>query len=74
MEYKNNSTQDWSELAEGTHVAITEPSNARYSATVDTKTDDSTVIWVIDSWGQRRAFDHREGIRLDILHDSNVTG
>ena len=74
MAHEDHSAQDWSELAEGTKVAITEPRNARYSATVDTKTQDSTVVWVIDGWGHRRAFDYREGIKLDILPDSNVTG
>ena len=74
MASEDHSVQDWSALAEGTKVAISEPSNASYPAMVDTKTEDSSVVWVIDSWGQRRAFDHREGIKLDILPDPNAGG
>ena len=74
MASENLSVQDWSELAEGTKVAITEHRNTSYPAMVDTKTEDSSVVWVIDGWGHRRAFDHREGIKLDILPDPNAAG
>jgi hypothetical protein len=63
---EDNRVQDWSELAEGVKVAITEPNNDSYSAIVDTKTADSAVVWIIDDWGQRRAFDHREGIEFAV--------
>jgi hypothetical protein len=60
----NNIPQVWSGLTSGEPVSVTEPGRGAYSARVDTKTEDSAVVWVIDDKGQRRAFDHREGVRI----------
>lgn len=54
--------QDWTHLTENDPVEVTEANGRRYSGVVDCKTSDSTVIWVTDGSGSRRAFDHREGV------------
>ncbi len=56
--------QDWTLLAADNPVEVVEANGRRYPAVVDTKTDDSTVVWVIDESGSRRAFDCREGVGL----------
>ncbi|MGO4237756.1 hypothetical protein [Pseudarthrobacter sp. YAF2] len=40
MASEDHSVQDWSSLAKGNKLAITEPSNASYVAMVDTKMED----------------------------------
>ena len=60
----NNIPQEWSGLTVGEPVTVTEPGRGKYSARLDIKTEDSAVVWVIDDNGQRRAFDHREGVRI----------
>lgn len=62
--HKDNPAQDWTELATNDPVIIAEPGRERRRATIDAKTPDSTVVWVIYKDRSRRAFDHREGIRL----------
>lgn len=59
--------RDWSDLDPDDRVAVTEPGRQSYPATIDTKTADSAVVWVIDGGGQRRAFDNREGVELIAL-------
>lgn len=56
--------QDWTELAANDRVRVIEPGRAAYGATIDTKTLDSSVVWVITDKGYRRAFDVREGVRM----------
>ncbi|WP_416429783.1 hypothetical protein [Paenarthrobacter nicotinovorans] len=56
--------QDWTELAAKEIVRVIEPGIAAYRATIDTKTLDSSVVWVITATGYRRAFDAREGVRI----------
>lgn len=59
--------REWSALSPEDKVIVTEPGRQGYTATIDTKTADSAVVWVIDDGGQRRAFDHREGVELFAL-------
>jgi hypothetical protein len=56
--------QDWTELAQQDIVRVIEPGGAGYRATIDTKTPDSSVVWIITATGYRRAFDAREGVRI----------
>ncbi|MHC6592873.1 hypothetical protein OUO20_05635 [Arthrobacter sp. FX8] len=62
--YQDRLVRDWSGLSPEDKVVVTEPGRQGYPATIDTKTADSAVVWVIDDGGQRRAFDHREGVEL----------
>lgn len=71
MPYKNI-PQVWSGLSSGEPVTVTEPGRGAFSARVDTKTENSAVVWVIDDNGQRRAFDHREGVRIACAPDATV--
>lgn len=59
--------QDWTQLTVGGAVVISERGRAGYPATIDTKTNDSTVVWVVDGSGQRRAFDCREDVVLNVV-------
>ncbi|MDP9696767.1 UNVERIFIED_ORG: hypothetical protein J2X79_004350 [Arthrobacter globiformis] len=65
--YQDSRVRDWSALSVGDRVVVTEPGRQGFQATVDTKTADSAVVWVVDDGGQRRAFDHREGVDLVAL-------
>lgn len=64
---QNRRVRDWSALSSEDKVVVTEPGRHGYPATIDAKTADSAVVWVIDEGGQRRAFDHREGVELAAL-------
>lgn len=64
--------QVWSGLTSGQAVTVTEPGRDAYSARLDTKTEDSAVVWVIDDNGQRRAFDHREGVKIARAPEATV--
>lgn len=64
MSQTNYPVQDWTELAAKDLVRVIEPGRAAYRATIDTKTLDSTVVWVITDTGYRRAFDVREGVQI----------
>lgn len=66
--------QDWTRLASGDPVTVIEADGQRYSAVVDTKTADSTVVWVFDSYGFRRAFDHREDVELTVQTEAALAG
>lgn len=56
-------TQDWSEMQSGQKVRVADPWAGYYPATVDTITNDHTVLWVVSDRGNtRRAFDYREGV------------
>lgn len=48
-------------------VEVIEASGRQYSAVVDAKTADSSVVWVIDTSGCRSAFDHRADVELTVL-------
>jgi hypothetical protein len=72
--YQDRRVQDWSALSVGDKVVVTEPGHQGFPATIDTKTDDSAVVWVIDDGGQRRAFDHREGVDLEALPEFATAG
>lgn len=55
--------QNWSGLRPAQAVLVRELVGERYPATVDTITEDCTVIWVVsDTTHQRKAFDYREGV------------
>ena len=54
--------QDWTALDIDVQVTIAEPGRSPYTAKVESKTADSSVIWIVDNDGYRRAFDHREGV------------
>jgi hypothetical protein len=56
--------QDWTGLNAGDRVQVFHPKIGPYTATVDTKTADSSVLWVYREGGDRRAFDAREGIKI----------
>lgn len=64
MSQSNYPVQDWTELAANDRVRVIEPGRAAYRATIDTKTLDSSVVWVITDKGYRRAFDVREGVQI----------
>ncbi|APX00422.1 MULTISPECIES: hypothetical protein [unclassified Arthrobacter] len=67
MRQQFRATQDWTLLAANDPVEVVESNGRRYPAVVDTKTADSTVVWVIDESGSRRAFDYREDVGLNVL-------
>lgn len=58
--------QDWARLGDGTAVTITLPEGHEYPGVVHAKTTDSTVVWIVDSLGERRAFHHGEGVQLNL--------
>ena len=64
MSQTNYPVQDWTELAAKDLVRVIEPGRAAFRATVDTKTLDSSVVWVTTDTGYRRAFDVREGVQI----------
>lgn len=59
--------QDWSELNRHDEVAVTEPGGRKYLASVDVKTADSHVVWVVETEGTRKAFDYRQGTTLVLV-------
>ncbi|QCO98034.1 hypothetical protein FCN77_10320 [Arthrobacter sp. 24S4-2] len=59
--------QNWTRLAECDLVDVHEGTVRRFSAVVDIKPADSIVVWVVDSYGFRSAFDHREEVELPVL-------
>jgi len=59
--------QAWTELEAKDIVRVIEPGRVAYRATIDTKTPDSSVVWVITATGYRRAFDAREGVRIVLV-------
>lgn len=66
--------QDWTLLASSDQVTVIEAAARRYSAVVDTKTADSTVVWVVDSYGFRHAFDPREDVELTVQTEYGPSG
>ena len=64
MVRSQENTQDWTVLDPEDLVTVTEPGGRCYPAMVNEKTHDSSVIWIVDGAGFRRAFDHREGVTL----------
>jgi hypothetical protein len=74
MTYDSTPVQDWSGLTAGNEVTVTEPGRGSFSARVETKTADSAVVWVIGYGGQRRAFDHREDVKVVVLPEPAVIG
>lgn len=60
----SNIVQDWTRLETGDRVVVID-AGVESPATIDTKTDDSAVVWVLGSSGRlRRALDYREGVVL----------
>jgi hypothetical protein len=56
--------QDWARLEAGVHVVVID-NGVESPAIVDTKMEDSTVVWVLGTDGRhRRAVDYREGVVL----------
>lgn len=74
MTCDSNPVQDWAGLTAGNQVTVTEPGRGSFPARVETKTADSAVVWVIGDGGQRRAFDHREGVKVAVLPEPAVIG
>lgn len=62
----NFELQDWTALEPGQPVEVRLDNGWSFTATVETKTDTSDVIWVIhdDLIRTRQVFCHAEGIRL----------
>ncbi|BCW17400.1 hypothetical protein NtRootA9_01080 [Arthrobacter sp. NtRootA9] len=57
--------QDWKKLEPGDAVVVIDADSNESPGIVDCKTTRSDVIWVVDHKGRgRRAFDHREGIKV----------
>lgn len=57
--------QDWKKLEPGDEVIVIDNHDHETPGIVDAKTSGSDVIWIVDHKGRgRRAFDHREGIRI----------
>lgn len=57
--------QNWKKLEPGDEVVVIEANEDESPGIVDAKTVSSEVIWIVDHGGRgRRAFDHREGIRI----------
>ena len=57
--------QDWKKLEPGDHVVVIDTNDEESPGLVDCKTSHSDVIWIVDHTGRgRRAFDHREGIKV----------
>lgn len=57
--------QDWKKLEPGDHVVVIDVDDEESPGVVDCKTSRSDVIWIVDHTGRgRRAFDHREGIKV----------
>jgi hypothetical protein len=64
MATTNHPVQDWTALNFNDRVRVLETGRPAYMASVDTKTEDSSVVWIISDQGVRRAFDAKEGIRI----------
>lgn len=58
--------QDWSSLVPGQLVCVRPISGHEYTAVIETKTSDSSVVWIIrNDWLRtRQVFCHTEGIHL----------
>ena len=57
--------QDWKKLVPGDQVIVIDTNDDESPGFVDCKTEGSDVIWIVDHTGRgRRAFDHREGIKV----------
>lgn len=57
--------QNWKKLQPGDEVVVIDTDEKESPGLVDAKTPGSDVIWIVDHTGRgRRAFDHREGIRV----------
>jgi 3,4-dihydroxy-2-butanone 4-phosphate synthase len=57
--------QNWEKLEPGDEVVVIDANEEESPGIVDAKTVSSEVIWILHHGGRgRRAFDHREGIRI----------
>jgi hypothetical protein len=57
--------QDWRKLEPGDEVIVIDDHAHETPGIIDAKTFSSDVVWVVDhKGGGRRAFDHREGIKI----------
>ena len=57
--------QNWKKLEPGDHVVVIDSNDEESAGIVDCKTFGSEVIWIVDRNGRgRRAFDHREGVKV----------
>lgn len=74
MRQEFHAMQDWTLLDSNDSVEVVEANGRRYPAVVDTKTADSTVVWVIDELGSRRAFHCRENVGLTVVAGGTDTG
>jgi hypothetical protein len=62
---ETRTNQNWYRLEPSQRIVVHEPSGETYPATVDTFTEDHSVVWVISERSyQRKAFDKREGVVL----------
>jgi hypothetical protein len=58
-------TQNWKKLMPGDEVIVIDTQDHETPGIVDDKTPGSDVVWIVDHTGRgRRAFDHREGIKV----------
>ena len=57
--------QNWGQLEPQDQVRVIDSSGRSYAAAIDTKTSDSSVVWVRrQDIGTRHMIDHRDGIRI----------
>lgn len=64
MTQQAHMAQDWASLTSGDPVMVKELNGRKYPAQVDIKTADSTILWVFDDFGHRRAFEHCDGTAI----------
>lgn len=62
---RRDQQQNWSEVNPGDWVTVVLPGGPEFQGTVDSKTRNSSVVWIspVDG-GYRGAFDYREGVLL----------
>ncbi|MHC6220702.1 hypothetical protein [Arthrobacter sp. MMS24-S77] len=59
------STQDWSAIRVGESVEVQLATRFSYHGSVEAKTADSKIVWVVSSSGQGRAmYTHADGVRI----------
>ncbi len=58
-------SQNWSAIGVGETVQVLHANKFSYHGTVEAKTADSMILWVVSSGGQGRAmYGHADGVRI----------
>lgn len=68
MDHNGGRTHSWMSLLPGDNIALFESGNRVCNGFIDDRTDDGTVIWVVDVIGGRRLF------HIDDRYDFEVSG